>query len=285
MRRPPYAATVFATFVALTLAGAMAVGVLQGRSLLTQLRESVKLVVELRPNATPESADALARWLDTRAFVKSGSITYVSKEQGAERLREEFGDDFLRFDLDNPLFDVYTVNLTAATVAAGGINAARSAIAEREGVLDVYVQEGIASRLSRRVDRVALFAVILAVLLLVGVVALMLNTTRLALLSQATLIKNMELVGASWGFISRPFLRRAAWQGALAGLLAGLAVLGLSAFAKTSLPGVWAPLPPASLLLLVAACVAVGVVLNFGSTFVVVRRTLRMRVDDLAGRR
>ncbi|MDV7401692.1 hypothetical protein RZS08_60295, partial [Arthrospira platensis SPKY1] len=79
----------------------------------------------------------------------------------------------------------------------------------------------------------------LAVLLLfIGIaVALIHNTVRLALFANRFVIKNMELVGASWEFISRPFLRRALWQGLLSGAIASAGLLFFYLWLQTGLPG------------------------------------------------
>jgi len=274
-------ATGFATFIVLSLIGCLALGLLQGRGLLTRLRESVKVVVELRPTISNTQRISFEEFLTKQSSIKSGSIQYVSKDAGAALLREEFGEDFLRFDLENPLLDVYSFNLSERAVTANQLPELEDILRKQDAVLDLYVQEDIAAQLSERLESIVLFSVVIALLLLIAVIALMLNTTRLALLARASLIKNMELVGASWMFISAPFLRRAAWQGAFAGILAALVLFVFAAFAKTSFPAVWIAQSVTVLAGIALSLVLLGAILNFGSTFVVVRRTLRMRVDDL----
>ena len=60
----------------------------------------------------------------------------------------------------------------------------------------------------------------LAVLLTFVSFALINNTIRLTIYSKRFLIHTMKLVGASWGFIRRPFMWRNFWIGVLAGLIA-----------------------------------------------------------------
>ena len=284
LRRPPYVATTLATTLLLTLLGSFALAAWQGRALMTELRESLKLVIELRPNAGPDAVATLTDYLSSQEFVVPRSVEVISKEDGAAFLQEEYGDDFLDFDLENPLYDVVTVNLTEQAVTGNSLASYQAAVQQRPEVLGAYLQEDVISSLTDRLSQFLLFGGVTSVLLLLAVVALMLNTTRLALVAQSRTIKTMELVGASWGFISKPFLKRSAWLGLLAGIVATLLVIGLAAFAKTSLTDIWPEVPPALFALLGAVLIAVGVMLNFGSTFAVVRKTLRMRVDDLLTR-
>lgn len=281
-RRPPYVSTVLATALVLTLIGAYGLILFQGRELVRELRESTQVVVELRPESDEAGRNALEAYLNGRDFVKASSLTYVSKEEGARRLQREFGDEFMDFELENPLFDLYTFNVAEAYVDAGRIAAFRSGIEGQSAVMASYVQEDMVNTLTQRIGAVAWIGVGIGAVLLLGVVFMITNTTRLALLAKANLIKNMELVGASWSFISRPFLRRAGWLGALGGLLAVALTVGLAAFAKTYLPAAWQYVPPWQYVALAAVLVLAGFLLNWLATWVVVRQTLQLRDDDLA---
>ena len=236
----------------------------------------------MRPGTSDAAREVLAAFLTERPYVKPGSLVYLSQEEGARRLREEFGEAFLDFEFDNPLYDIYTFNVPERFVDAGEIARLRAEVDEQPAALASYVQEDMVQTLTQRVGALAWVGLGLGAVLLMGVVFLVLNTTRLALLAKATLIKNMELVGASWAFISRPFLRRGAWLGALGGVLAVLFTAGLGAFAKTYLPGAWQEVPAYQYTALAVALVAAGLLLNLLATFYVVRRTLRLRDDDLA---
>lgn len=281
-RRPPYVSTVLATALVLSLVGIYGLTLLQGRELLRELREATTVVIELRPGSDAAGREQLADYLEAQAFVKPGSVTYVSKEDGAQRLQDEFGEGFMEFDLENPLFDLYTFNVAERYVEPGAIARFRSEIDQQSAVLATYVQEDMVNTLTQRVGALAWVGLGLGVVLLAGVMFLIVNTTRLALLAKATLIKNMELVGASWGFISRPFLQQSAWLGMGSGLLAVSTTVGFGAFAKTYLPMAWQTVPVWQYAVLAAVLFALGLLLNVCATWMVVRRTLRLRDDDLA---
>ncbi len=281
-RRPPYVSTVLATALVLTLIGAYGLLLLQGRELVRELRESTQVVVELRPQSDEPGRRALEAFLGAQAFVKAGTLEYIPKEEGARRLQAEFGDDFMDFELENPLFDLYTFNVAEAYVDAERIAGFRDDIEAQSAVMASYVQEDMVNTLTQRIGALAWVGFGIGAALLLGVVFMITNTTRLALLAKATLIKNMELVGASWSFISKPFLVRSAWLGMLGGVLAVGLTVGLAAFAKTYLPAAWQYVPVWQYVSLAAALILIGLALNFLATLVVVRQTLRLRDDDLA---
>ena len=268
--------------VVLTLLGCYAVLLLEGRDFLRDLRESIAVVVELRPSATAAQRAEFEAWLGTQPYVKSQSVRFIDKSEGARLLSRQLGTEASEFNLDNPLYDLYTFNFSEGAVRGGGLDDIEAGLLDRDAVLGAYLQRDVIEQLTTRVDSVAYLGLALGLLLLFGVVFLVVNTTQLALLSRRRLIKSMELVGASWGFIARPFLRRSIGYGAVAGLLAGATVWALSAFAKTSLAGLWTGPRPVAMAGLMAALAGLGIMINFAGTFYVINRTLRMRVDDLA---
>ncbi len=120
-----------------------------------------------------------------------------------------------------------------------------------------------------------------ALILLLIIVVLMNNTIRLALHSQRLLIRSMQLVGATNGFITRPFLGRGMWQGFLAGVIAvGLLWVGLQV-AIRNLPELGAFQDTEKMIVLMAGIVGLGVVIGFLSTFQAVNRYLGLTLDEL----
>ena len=281
IRRPPYASTLLASAFALALLGGLALLGAQGERLRRELRESLAVVVELRPSTPKATRAALGAWLGQQAFAREGSVEYLDAEAGAQRLRDRYGEEFLGGGLDNPLLDLYTFRLAGGHTSAEAVAAATERVGSREGVLAVYPQDDFAARLVERLAALRYGGLALGVLLLLGTGYLVVNTARLALLGRREVIRNMELVGASWGFIARPFLGRAAVVGASAGLLAALTCWGLQHLAASELPALWRPVDPLWLALGSVSLVALGLLLNLATTFLVIRRTLRLRVDDL----
>ena len=84
----------------------------------------------------------------------------------------------------------------------------------------MYMDEGLIGEVSKTVQKIALIAFTITALFIIVVITLIHNTIRLNLYSDRFIIKNMELVGASWSFISRPYIRRGMFNGLLSALIA-----------------------------------------------------------------
>jgi cell division transport system permease protein len=107
------------------------------------------------------------------------------------------------------------------------------------------------------------------------------NTIRLALYADRFLIKTQELVGASWEFISRPYLHKALWHGLLSALLAIGLLVGLQYAIRQQVPEVAAFQTPALLGSVCLVLLIVGLSISWLSTYRVVRKYLRLREDEL----
>lgn len=279
-KRPNYGYSIISVALVLFALGFFALTLFNAQLIVRELKEKVNLIVELQ-SGSDEEARRILRDVEAQPFVREGSAEYISKEQAAELMREDFGEDFLKLDLPNPLYDVITFNVRANYMDPDSLGQIRTALIEREGITDVYYQENLVNDIADNIRSIGLAAMVILFLFIGIAVALIHNTVRLALYANRFLIKNMELVGASWGFISQPFLRRAMIHGLLSGLLACLALLLFYLWLQSGLPGLrdmqdWVGMGTLFLLLL-----SLGVAINVLSTYYAVRKYLRMRVDDL----
>ena len=96
-------------------------------------------------------------------------------------------------------------------------------LARRAEVTDVAYQEDLMDRVNSNIRKVSVVLLIIAVLLTFISYSLISNTVRLGVYSRRFLIHTMKLVGASWGFIRRPFMR----DGLIVGLVAAILACGL----------------------------------------------------------
>lgn len=279
--KPNYLYSIISVALVLFVLGFFALAAFNARQLVQNLKERVNLIVELQPEVQEQEIEEVRRWIEQSWFARENSVVFTSKEQAAEMMREDFGEDFLKLDLPNPLYDVITFNVRAAYLEPDSLKRIRTLLIERAGVLDVYYQEGLINEVARNFRSLSFIAIGLLAFFVLISMALIHNTVRLALYANRFLIKNMELVGASWEFISHPYVRRGAWHGLLSGLLASVALLLLFLWVQSDIPGLqnlfdWAGMGILFLLLL-----ALGMAINTLSTYYVVRRYLKMRVDDL----
>ena len=107
------------------------------------------------------------------------------------------------------------------------------------------------------------------------------NTIRLAIYSKRFLIHTMKLVGASWGFIRRPFLVRNMWIGILAGLMADTILIGLASMLIKYEPQLIDIITPQSMLIVMGAVFVFGLVITSMCAYISINKYLRMKASAL----
>jgi cell division transport system permease protein len=280
--KPNYFYTLVSVTLVLFLLGLFGLLAVQGKQYIKTLKENIEIIVELKPDTPAAAVDSLNAFLAAAGFYKAGSAAFISKEEGLAMMRAEFGPEFLQLDMANPLYDVVTFNVLADWMEGGKVQLIRQELKQFFFINDVYFQESVADTIALNLRNLSLAVLAAGILLIFVATALILNTIRLALYANRFLIKNMELVGASWGFISRPYLLRSLWHGLLSALLAILALAALLYTAvRFSGQTVQEWLDLRGTLLVFAALVLMGILLNIAGTYYIVRKYLSMRLDDL----
>jgi cell division transport system permease protein len=126
-----------------------------------------------------------------------------------------------------------------------------------------------------------MFLLGLAALLTLISFALINNTIRLAIYSKRFLIHTMKLVGASWGFIRRPFLLRNIWIGVLSGVMADAVLMGMAYMLVKYEPQLIEIMTPASLLVVMVSVFIFGLAITSLCAYISINKYLRMKASAL----
>ncbi len=281
----PSGMILFSLTLALFLIGFCGMLAVQSKRLVTFIRENYEMRAFLDKDLSKAQSETLFRKLANEPFVLKTNgqpqITRVSKDEAAKEFVAETKEDFSKFLDENPLRDSYRIKLNEEYFEESKLATVKQDIEKIDGVFEVVYQENLVDSINRNITRIYIVMSAFALVLLVIIVVLMNNTIRLALHSQRMLIRSMQLVGATNGFITRPFLGRGIWQGFLAGVIAVVLLLITLQIAIRSLPELAAFQEYEKLVLLWAGLVGLGVVIGFLSTFQAVNRYLGLSLDDL----
>lgn len=206
------------TMFVLVLLGLVITCALTTRRLRDSVRESLTVTVILTDESTDSTARAFKKSLAKRHWTKQ--ITYISREDALKEQTEAMGTDpseFLGCNPFSPSLELHMLPDYACTDSLIWIS--KKLKADKE-VADVMYQKDLVESLNNNLQRISFVLLALAGLLMIITLVLINNTVRLSVYSRRFIIHTMKLVGASWGFICKPFLARAFWIGLSAGLLA-----------------------------------------------------------------
>ena len=210
--------------IALALPGALAVLVRNGEALAGGWEHVRDWSVYMQPGLPLGQAESLRRELQAQPGIEA--VQLVSAEEALEQLRDTPGFAGVIDTLDsNPLPHTLVVR-PAEDASPAMISELAGRIAERADVDQVRLDTQWVARLNAMLDLLRRTIWISSVLLVGAVIVIVGNTIRLDIQNQRAEIEVSKLLGATDGFVRRPFLYTGFWYG-LGGGLFGLLVLGI----------------------------------------------------------
>lgn len=225
-RRAPLLSALSVTTIAFSLfvLGLFGLVAVNLRQALQGVAERVEIVAYLLPGTPIETITTAEQ--DIEAFPEVASADYVSEDSALARARRELVEfrDLLRELESNPLPGSIEVKLKPGYQDAAHVNAVADRLRGFAFVNDVRYGRDWVEKLDRLRGLAAAVGLVVGAAFAVVAVIIIGTTIRMAVLQRSREIAIMRLVGATDGFIRRPFLL----QGALKGLLGGLVAVGLS---------------------------------------------------------
>jgi len=263
----------------LLMVGLLGLIVLHAQKLSEYVRENIGFSIIMKENVREAGIVQLQKTLDASRFVKS--TEYITPEQAAEELQEELGEDFISFLGYNPLLPSIELKLKAEYTNIDSMEMIENELLANSDVKEIYYQKDLVHLINKNIRRIGLVLLGFSALLLVIAVALINNTIRLSVYSKRFLIKTMQLVGATGGFIRRPFLWYAVMQGLYAAFIAIICLGLLLYFFQKELPELVNLQDPGLILSLFGLVLLTGIVLTYLSTWFAVKKYLRAKADRL----
>lgn len=279
--RPNFFYAIISVALVLFVLGFFGLMALHGQQLVTLFKEKIDLWLELKPDATEADVARIIAEVRQQPFVKKESITFITREQAVATMREDLGDDSLLDEMPDMLRDVVRFNVKAAFLDTEQLSEWRQALQQDTLISELYFEAANTNNVGENIRSLGIITLTLGIFLIFAAIALIHNTIRLALYSNRFVIKNQELVGASWAFISRPYIRRGILNGIWSAAFAILALSGVLWWLQSLLPDLKALQDMNAVVLVFAGLALLGVLLSGLSTWWVVHKFLKMRLDDL----
>lgn len=280
----PAFGVVMSITLSLIVIGIFGILVMYSQELEHQVRQNIKVQVYLKSNLTETQRLQIENKILSQDYVNKENgtgVTFVSKEEAAKKFIEETGEDFQKFIGENPLHEAYLVSIRPDYHSTKQIEKINKEIEAMNGVFQVYYIPDLIEAVNTNITKIGLVLLGLISILLITVVLLINNTLRLALFSQRSLIRSMQLVGAKNWFILKPFLYRAGGYGIVAGIIASALLWSLSRYAQSWIDDLALLHNQNQFLSLLGILFFVGIVVAVFSTLFSMRRYLRMSLDQL----
>jgi cell division transport system permease protein len=278
--RTSYFSVILSVSLVLFILGLLGILVMDAQKLSNYVKEHVQVTVFLHDDAAEPEVAALQELIKEAVFTKS--VRYVSKQAALDSLRKDLGEDALGMLESNPLPASLDIKVKAEYAGADSLKKIKDALAGNQQLIsEVTYKESEVEQISRNSRSLALGLLLFSAVLLLIAVALINNTIRLSLHSSRFVIKSMQLVGATRGFIRAPFIKRSFLHGMISGLLASGLLMVILYLIADRFPEIGQLSDFRAIALLMCGIIGLGVLISAVSTFFAVNKYLSLRTEEL----
>jgi cell division transport system permease protein len=250
-----------------------------GNELSDYVKENINITVVLNDDMTDVQIRKLRDNFETKPYVKS--TEYISKEQASLEMQKELGENPETFLGFNPFYASIEVKLNSQYSHPDSLVKIEKQFSTNSNVSDVVYRKDMLQTVNKNIRLVGLVLSVLLVILILISFVLINNTVRLLIYSKRFLIYTMRLVGATNGFIRRPFIRHNILTGLIAGILAIGLLMGTLYYVNNVFSGFNEILNPDTLLILYAIVLFSGILLSVIAAYFAVNKYLSMARGEL----
>ncbi|HKR03065.1 MAG TPA: permease-like cell division protein FtsX [Bacteroidia bacterium] len=277
--RSSYLSSIVSISLVLFLIGILGVLVLNAKRLSDYFKENFQVTVLLKPNAGDEEIKTLVTSISSNGFIKSATL--VTEDEAAKKLSEELGEDFVSFLGKNPLSNTIDVTFKAAFADNATIENFVNTYNNHRSIQEIRYEPTLMEAINKNIRRISLIILGFGALLFFIMGVLINHTIRLSLYARRMLIKSMQLVGATRGFIRKPFMKKGILSGFYGAVLANLFLIGLLYFAQKQIPELFGIEDIKLVATLMLSVIIAGILISGVSTLLAVNKYLAKRTDEL----
>ena len=274
-----YFSVVISIALVLFLLGNLGLMIINAKKVSDLIKEQISLTIYLNDSAKKVEINQIQKSLELADYTKS--ITFVSKEEAAELMISETGEDFMDFVGYNPLQNSIDIHLKADYVTNDKLNEIASELSDKKFVDDVKFDENLIELMNKNVRKISYWVLIFSIVFTLISVLLINSSIRLAVYSKRFIIKTMQMVGATKSFIRKPFIYKNLQLGLAGAFIANLALCVVFYQLDTYFPELTLSSAIGKLVLLVLAVFGVGFIITWISTFIATQRFLNLKTDQL----
>ena len=279
--KPSYGYAIIGMALVLFLFGIVGWFFLNLRKTGDYFKENIQVHTYLNRDASKKRIDSLVKYIETLPY--TNKVEYVTKEKAIEKWNTENDTTWKMFLKNNPLPESVDFYVKAKYVQEDSLNLLSNQLQSAyPGVISEFqFPTETVAKVSNYVKTGGIIFLFAAILLTILVVFSIDNTIRLAMYSNRFLIKTMQMVGATRGFIAKPINQRAVINGLIASFVAIISVWSSVLLIESFLPDFKLLHDNSGLAYLFLIIIILGISISLASTYRSVVKYLKMKLDDL----
>ncbi len=277
--RSSYFSVVISIALVLFMVGFLGLVLLKSTQVANHFKEEVVITLFLKNDTSKEQIENLRTSLLKELFTRK--IIYISKGDAAKFYAEDLGEDFVNYLGTNPLKNSIDIYLNPGFVTPEKMQEISDRFNKNSFVFEVSYDKPLVTFLTQNIQKVSFW--LFAISSFFGLIALILinSSIRLSVYSKRFNIKTMQMVGATKGFIRKPFI----WSGIRLGFIGALISLaGLAAviyYIDQKIPTLQLVTDYVTLAYLGGGILLIAFIISWLSTFFATQRFLNLQTDEL----
>ena len=277
--RSSYFSVVISIALVLFMVGFLGLVLLKSTQVANHFKEEVVITLFLKNDTSNDQIENLRNSLIKEIFTRK--IVYISKDDAAKFYAEDLGEDFVNYLGTNPLKNSIDIYLNPGFVTPEKMGEIAERFKDNSYVFEVSYDKPLVTFLTQNIQRVSFWLFVISSFF--GLIALILinSSIRLSVYSKRFNIKTMQMVGATKGFIRKPFI----WNGIQLGFIGAIiSLIGLSVviyYIDQKLPTLQLTTDYTTLAYLGGGILIIAFVISWLSTFFATQRFLNLQTEKL----
>jgi len=282
----PYASVILSITIALMALGILSMLIIAILNFSNAVKENVEIQVMLDNGLTDEEITKVRLLLEEKKYIRSQNsgkpdVVFKHKDEAAKELTKNLKEDFVTLLGENPLRHSFLIHIKSDFYSKDNLAQIKKELETTQGIFEVVYAQELSDQVNTNVATISFVLSGFALFMMIIVIILIHNTIKLALFSQRFIIRTMQLVGATAGFIRWPFIKTALIQGLLSSLIAFTLLYTIIPYLNIGFIKVEQLYTPLQLGLVGLILLFLGIVLSIISSYRAVNRYLDMNLDDL----
>ncbi|MBV1888062.1 MAG: permease-like cell division protein FtsX [Urechidicola sp.] len=277
--RSSYASVVVSIALVLFLLGLLGLVVLKTKTISDHFKEQIAITLFLNDNVAEEDIKTFQTILESQEYAKS--VEFVSKEDAAKTFSEDIGEDFISYLGENPLKNAINIYVKSDFVTREKMVEIEKELTNNSSVFEVSYDKPLIDLLTKNIKRISFWILLFSGLFTLIAVVLINSAIRLSVYSKRFTIKTMQMVGATKGFIRKPFIWTGIKLGVIGSLVAIVGVVSAMYYINKTLPEIKLFSDISLIGILFASILLVGILITLLSTYFATRRFLNLKTEEL----
>ncbi|NNE31612.1 MAG: ABC transporter permease [Winogradskyella sp.] len=274
-----YISVVISIALVLFLLGCLGLLVINSKKVADHFKEQVVMTIYLNDTAKEVEVNQLKKSLAMADYTKEAQ--YVSKEEAAELMQAETGEDFMDFVGYNPLKNSIDVYLKADYVTTEQLTLITESLSNKAFIEEIRYDNDLVELMNDNVKKITFWVLIISGLFTLIAVLLINSSIRLAVYSKRFIIKTMQMVGATKSFIRKPFIWKSVQLGIIGAIVALIGMAVVLYYLDLTFPELELLTNTIMIASLFAGIFLIGVFITWISTFIATQRFLNLKTDQL----